>query len=88
MSVSDEQLSKQRRKRDWLDWGQGIVTLLTALLAIWINTQQQILKSQQDNIDLELKKESTLKLSDNLDRLGASNPVMSFIYYQSPLRSP
>jgi hypothetical protein len=62
MSVSTEQPSKQKRKRDWLDWGQGIVTLLTATLAIWINTQQQMLKSQQENIDLELKKESTTTL--------------------------
>ena len=62
MSVSNEQPSKQRRKRDWLDWGQGVVTLLTALLAVWINFQQQMLKSQQDNIDLALKKESTTTL--------------------------
>jgi len=35
---------------------------LTALLAVWINFQQQGLKSQQDNIDLTLKKESTTTL--------------------------
>jgi hypothetical protein len=62
MSVSNEQPSKQTRKRDWLDWGQGIVALLTALLAVWINFQQQGLKSQQDKIDLTLKKESTTTL--------------------------
>jgi hypothetical protein len=62
MSVSNEQPSKQTRKRDWLDWGQGIVALLTALLAVWINLQQQGLKSQQDKIDLTLKKESTTTL--------------------------
>ncbi len=62
MSVSDEQPSKQTRKRDWLDWGQGMVALLTALLAVWINFQQQGLKSQQDKIDLTLKKESTTTL--------------------------
>jgi hypothetical protein len=62
MSASDEQPSKQKRKRDWLDWGQGIVALLTALLAVWINLQQQGLKSQQDKIDLTLKKESTTTL--------------------------
>ncbi|HEX3443156.1 MAG TPA: hypothetical protein VHS80_00445, partial [Chthoniobacterales bacterium] len=56
MNASDERAKK--RKRDWLDWGQGIVTLLTALLAIWINLQQQTLKSQQASIDLQLKKES------------------------------
>jgi hypothetical protein len=62
MSASDEQPSKQTRKRDWLDWGQGMVALLTALLAVWINFQQQGLKSQQDNIDLGLKKESATTL--------------------------
>ncbi len=62
MSASDEQPSKQTRKRDWLDWGQGTVALLTALLAVWINFQQQGLKSQQDKIDLTLKKESTTTL--------------------------
>jgi hypothetical protein len=62
MNASDKQPTKQKRKRDWLDWGQGIVTLLTALLAIWINFQQQTLKSQQDNIDLQLKKESETTL--------------------------
>src|SRR5258708_30403329 len=62
MSASDEQPSKQTRKRDWLDWGQGTVALLTALLAVWINFQQQKLKSQQDKIDLTLKKESTTTL--------------------------
>ena len=62
MSVSNEQPSKQTRKRDWLDWGQGMVALLTALLAVWINFQQQGLKSQQDKIDLTLKKESTTTL--------------------------
>lgn len=36
--------------------------LLTALLAVWINFQQQTLKSQQDNIDLTLKKESATTL--------------------------
>ena len=36
--------------------------LLTALLTVWINFQQQILKSQQDNIDLSLKKESATTL--------------------------
>jgi hypothetical protein len=62
MNASDEQPSKQTRKRDWLDWGQGMVALLTALLAVWINFQQQGLKSQQDKIDLTLKKESTTTL--------------------------
>jgi hypothetical protein len=62
MSASDEQPSIQKRKRDWLDWGQGIVALLTALLAVWINFQQQGLKSQQDKLDLTLKKESTTTL--------------------------
>lgn len=62
MSVSNEQPSKQTRKRDWLDWGQGMVALLTALLAVWINFQQQGLKNQQDKIDLTLKKESTTTL--------------------------
>jgi hypothetical protein len=62
MSASNEQASKGNRKRDWLDWGQGMVALLTALLAIWINFQQQGLKSQQDKIDLTLKKESTTTL--------------------------
>jgi hypothetical protein len=76
MSASDEQPPKQTRKRDWLDWGQGMVALLTALLAIYINVQQQGLKSQQDimkiqqdkiriqqeNIDLALKKESATTL--------------------------
>lgn len=62
MSVSTEQPSEQKRKRDWLDWGQGMVALLTALLAVWINFQQQGLKSQQDKIDLTLKKESTTTL--------------------------
>jgi hypothetical protein len=78
MSASDEQPSKQKRKRDWLDWGQGIVALLTALLAVWINLQQQGLKSQQDKIDLTLKKESTTTLfTDNilqqLSTLGEEN---------------
>lgn len=62
MNASDQQPTEQKRKRDWLDWGQGLVTLLTALLAIWINFQQQSLKSQQDNIDLRLKKESETTL--------------------------
>ena len=62
MNASDQQPTGQKRKRDWLDWGQGLVTLLTALLAIWINFQQQSLKSQQDNIDLRLKKESETTL--------------------------
>src|SRR5260221_13766179 len=62
MSVSTVQPSEQKRKRDWLDWGQGMVALLTALLAVWINFQQQGLKSQQDKIDLTLKKESTTTL--------------------------
>jgi hypothetical protein len=62
MSVSNEQPSKEKRKRDWLDWGQGIVTLITALFAVWINIQQQTLKSQQDTIDLALKKESATTL--------------------------
>ena len=75
MSASNEEPSKQRRKRDWLDWGQGIVALLTALLAVWINFQQQGLKSQQDNIDLTLKKESTTtlftdKILQELNTLG------------------
>jgi hypothetical protein len=62
MSGSDEQPSKQTRKRDWLDWGQGMVALLTALLAVWINFQQHGLKDQQDKIDLVLKRESTTTL--------------------------
>jgi hypothetical protein len=62
MSASDEQPSKQTRKRDWLDWGQGMVALLTALLAVWINFQQHGLKDQQDKIDLTLKRESTTTL--------------------------
>jgi hypothetical protein len=62
MSKFDEQPSKETRKRDWLDWAQGSVALLTALLAVWINFQQQGLKSQQDKIDLTLKKESTTTL--------------------------
>src|SRR6266404_385091 len=41
---------------------EGMVALLTALLAVWINFQQQGLKSQQDKIDLTLKKESTTTL--------------------------
>jgi hypothetical protein len=59
MSSFDEKSPKKTRKRDWLDWAQGSVALLTALLAVWINFQQQGLKNQQDNIDLTLKKEST-----------------------------
>ena len=55
-------MPKVTRKRDWLGWAQGSVTLLTALLAVWINFQQQGLKSQQDNIDVTLKKESTTTL--------------------------
>jgi len=75
MSVSNEQPSKQTRKRDWLDWGQGMIALLTAILAIWINFQQQGLKSQQDKIDLRLKKESTTtlftdKIIQQLDTMG------------------
>src|SRR3981081_4326585 len=62
MSASDEQPPKQTRKRDWLDWGQGIVALLTELLAVWIKFQQQGLKSKQDKLDLTLKKESTTTL--------------------------
>jgi hypothetical protein len=62
MNASDEQPITRKRQRDWLDWGQGIVTLLTALLAIWINFQQHSLKTQQDNIDLQLKKESETTL--------------------------
>jgi hypothetical protein len=62
MSSFGEEPPKDTRKRDWLDWAQGSVTLLTALLAVWINFQQQGLKSQQDNIDLTLKKEGTTTL--------------------------
>ena len=62
MSSVGEEPPKETRKRDWLDWTQGSVALLTALLAVWINFQQQGLKSQQDNIDLTLKKESTTTL--------------------------
>lgn len=62
MSSFGEEPPKDTRKRDWLDWAQGSITLLTALLAVWINFQQQGLKSQQDNIDLTLKKEGTTTL--------------------------
>jgi hypothetical protein len=62
MSSFGEEPPKETRKRDWLDWTQGSVALLTALLAVWINFQQQGLKNQHDNIDLTLKKESTTTL--------------------------
>jgi hypothetical protein len=79
MNASDEQ--PRKRKRDWLDWGQGIVTLLTALLAIWINFQQQALKSQQASIDLQLKKESetTLFTDKILEQVNALSEADSKI---------
>jgi hypothetical protein len=87
MSSSDDESSKETRKRDWLDWAQGGVALLAASVAILINiqqhqlnsqlqtinVQQRQLKSQQDNIDLTLKKESTTTLFTDriLEQLNA-----------------
>ena len=78
MSVLDQQPPNETRKRDWLDWAQGSVAVLTAALAVWINFQQQGLKSQQDNIDLTLKKESTTtlftdKILQQLDSITEEN---------------
>ena len=73
MSCHDEEPSEETRKRDWLDWAQGGVAILTALLAFWINFQQQGLKTQQDKIDLTLKEESTTTLFTDriLEQLNA-----------------
>lgn len=76
MSSPDQEQSTQTRRRNWLDWAQGGVALVAALVAILINIQQQQLnsqlqtisieqqrlKSQQDNVDLRLKKESATTL--------------------------
>jgi hypothetical protein len=82
MSSSDEPPPEPARKRDWLDWAQGGVALLTALLAFWMSYQQKELKARQDNIDLTLKKESTTTLFTDriLQQLNAvteeSSPVI------------
>ncbi|MFY9983280.1 MAG: hypothetical protein WAK31_00915 [Chthoniobacterales bacterium] len=86
MADSKQDVPEPARKRDWLDWIQGVVTLITAFLALWIHFQQDSLKTKQDQLDLAMKKENvttlfTDKLLQQLNTLspGDPNPIKGTI---------